>query len=288
MSDARIEEVASRLVEGYGIIEADLDVCARHLNGWRVGGRPALGVCAVTRSAAEAVEFLSVLTVPATRHVLVPLHGHTACVNNLRNGSDFADDVDHVARLVQARAARVVDRPGRVWKRGAQREVLAYAARILQLYGRNADLLRSVLCMNDGGRWTFRSDGPSEPIETTFDYEAKRKSGRFTSHSLRQLLEAYGLPWLDAPRFLCAEQFVMLQSVYPVGGWRPREYTLEEANDPAHGYYERGLGWVDSMETQAESVVADFERAVRLNPDYEPKVREYLATARRTIAQRSR
>ena len=62
--------------------------------------------------------------------------------------------------------------------------------------------------------------------------------------------------------------------------------TPEQRDDPAFGYYLRGLGYAKHMNTHASSVIADFERAILLNPDYEPLVRDYLARARRVLSDR--
>jgi hypothetical protein len=55
-----------------------------------------------------------------------------------------------------------------------------------------------------------------------------------------------------------------------------KTYTVAENDDPAHRYYERGLGWLPNMATHATSVIADFERCLRINPAYEPLVRAAL------------
>jgi hypothetical protein len=61
--------------------------------------------------------------------------------------------------------------------------------------------------------------------------------------------------------------------------------SIAEADDPACGYYLRGLGWVNRVGSHAESVIADFERCVRLNPDYADKVRGYLLEAYRAVGR---
>jgi len=43
-------------------------------------------------------------------------------------------------------------------------------------------------------------------------------------------------------------------------------------DDRAYGYYQRGLGWLPHIQTHATSVIHDFERAIQINPAYEPKV----------------
>lgn len=142
--------------------------------------------------------------------------------------------------------------------------------------------------MDDGGRWSFETTGTPDPVEDSFPYSARRKKDRFTSSTLGVLLRAYGFPRLDAEEFLSAREYSLFQESHTNQDWarsiQGRACTLEQRDDPAHGYYERGLGWVAHIETHAASVVADFERAVRLNPSYEPLVRSHLALARKKLA----
>lgn len=148
-------------------------------------------------------------------------------------------------------------------------------------------MTRSVACSDDGGRWSFHTAGDAHPVETSFNYSARRKKDRFTSKALHALLGAFGLPRLDTESFLNAGHYILIREDPTNAEWtrkiQERACTFEQRDDPAHGYYERGLGWVEHMDTHAKSVVADFERAVRLNPSYEPLVRPHLEVARRTI-----
>jgi hypothetical protein len=63
-----------------------------------------------------------------------------------------------------------------------------------------------------------------------------------------------------------------------------RACSLEEADDPARGYYATGMKYVPYMATNAASVIHCFERAVAINPTYEPKVRDYLREARLVVS----
>ena len=290
MTDARSQLIASHLVEGYGLVEASLSECSSRIDGWRLGPASTLTVIAATNDVAQAIDFVSRLTFPATRHVLLPLQNCTAMVNNSRNGSDVADHITHLAQRFEARAARVLDGPGHIWTNDGVTEVLEYEAHLLQLHAASGALLRTVACMNDGGRWTFHTDGTPHPIEQAFDYSARRKKDRFTSECLRRLLGAFGLPCLDVAHLLAAPQYLLIREDYTSPEWadriEARGCTFEQANDSAHGYYQRGLGWVEQMETHAESVIADFERAMRLNPSYEPLVTPHLMRAREVLARR--
>jgi hypothetical protein len=292
MIDSRAQTIVGQLVEGYGLIDANLERCAAGLDECAFGERSTFRAIRTTDNIEAAIQFVGRhYTFPATLHVLIPLGQCTAIVNNSKNGSDFDSYEYHIARRLGARVARVVNATSRSWTNGVAQESLAYEARIFALHAANGNLIRNVCCMDDGGRWSFQVHGEPHVVETSFDYTARRKKDRFTTDNLRQLLGAYGLPALDAASFLAAGKYVLIREDYNNQKWQQdiddRKCTFEQKNDPAHGYYERGLTWVAHMQTHAESVVADFERALKLNAKYEPLVRSYLDEARETLARTS-
>lgn len=108
---------------------------------------------------------------------------------------------------------------------------------------------------------------------------------RLTRSNLHDLVRSLGAEplieaaLLDAPRFaLVAER--LLDRI-----WRERvdaaSCSLDEADDPAFIYLQRGLSWVPHMRTHASSVIADLERAIEINPAFGPGVRRWLVEAHR-------
>jgi len=313
-----MDSTVLRLTDGFGIALASLDVCRRELDGWaigaasrsavspvgetndfaemvdslfdgwgvRTGPRSIVSLVGETNDFAEVAEFLSHLTHPATRHVLIPLGEATLFTNNRRDGPDFADYVYHVSLRLHTRAARVVNHPARVRTIGGERERLSYEARMLVVYD-DGEHVRSMACADDSGRWTSESHGDPLPVEEAFDPAARRKKDRFTSANLRALVAAYGLPYPELESFVNADQYLLMYERHLPEAWERRieehACTPEQRDDPAWGYYQRGLGWLPFMDTHAASVVADFERAVRLNPAFEPLVRKHLKRARRIV-----
>jgi hypothetical protein len=287
-----MKSVAARLVEGFGLVERPYKECGARLEGWRLAQRSTFALVSATNDVREVLEFLSVLTFPATRHVLVPLDGCTAFLDNSTGGSDFHDNVWYFSRHLEARAARVIDSLGRTWTNGRDTEVVTYEARIVGIHDAHGECIRSVACSNDGGRWVFETAGIPHPVEASFDYSARRKKERFTSKALTALLHAYGLPRLDAEHFLSAGDYLLVREDHVSAEWtrriQERACTREQRDDPAHGYYQRGLGWLEHIDTHAESAVIDFERAVRINPAYEPLVRPHLKLAKEKLESESR
>ena len=279
-----------RYLSGYGLVEAPLERCIERLVGGEVHGRsvgePAEvdGVDEPLHSTrAQAIAYLNALTHPEMRRVLFAVNDRwTAVVNNRREGSDFDNDQHLFAALCRARTCRVVDRPGRIDAVGTYKVRQEYPARIFVLADADASTARSVTCALDGDRWVFETSGTPLAAEADFPYTARRKRDRFTSEHLQQLVVAIGAAPPVADAFASAERFVL--TAIPRPGHRDVEFcTPEEADDPADGYFRRGLGWVPHMKTHAESLVWDMTRATLLNPDREPDARPYLRAARKQL-----
>ena len=283
MASNEVYALASRFLSGYGIAECKVDRCSTSLASFSYGGDVSMRLLETTDDPERALGHLSQLSWPDTRHVLFPAGDHcSALINNSRNGSDYADYTVCLARHLQTRFARVVSSLGREWSNGTEREILQYEANIFDLHDGNGELIRTVACLNDGGSWSFTASGTSHAVESAFPYDARRKRDRFTAKHLGQLIAGFGLQTVTADSFLSAGQYFLFDIPN-----RPAETcTIAEADDPAYAYYHRGLNWVPHMETHASSVIADFERCVRINPDYESKVRPALIEAYRVIGCR--
>lgn len=277
------------VVSGYGLVEAPFDRVVERLGSHRAANQIETRVLEVTSSAAQALAYLDRRTVPATRLVVVEHGSWTAVLTNHRDGSDFSDHRYRAAEAVDARTTRVVDTVARWWRRGPRRERLGYEARIFEMHGREGSLIRSITCADDGGRWVFETSGDPLAVEATFDYDASRTKDRLTRSNLHDLLRSVGAAPMAEDAFLSAPRFALLAERITDRAWRERvdaaACSLDEADDPAFRYFQRGLTWVPHMRTHAASVIADFERAVEINPAYEPRVREHLRKARRIVAR---
>lgn len=273
------------VLHGYGLVEATLEATTEGFGSHARADQSQMHLVTVTSSASSALEYLGIRTQPATRLVVVDLGPWTAILTNHLNGSDFADHQFWAGRSLRVRTIRVVDSEARWWKRDGLRERLGYEARVFQLHGPEDAVIRSIACADDGGRWIFEIEGEPLPIEASFEYDALRKKDRFTRQNLRDVLTAVGPGPLTERTFLEAPRFALLAERIADADWRKRvgaaACSLEEADDPAHGYFVRGMSYVPHIATHATSVIADFERAIRINPAYEPRIRGYLRDAHR-------
>lgn len=281
--------VHPRVISGYGLVEAPFERVLARFGSYRRADQSATRLLETTGEVSKALHYLDTRTVPVTRLVVVEHGAWTAILTNHTTGSEFHDHQFWAAKMLSVRTVRVVDSEARWWRRGPRRERLGYEARIFELHGPDDAMIRSIACANDGGRWVFETFGEPLPVEATFDYEALRKKDRFTRSNLGALLAAIGTEPLTDSALLGARRFGLLSEEITNATWRARVQeearSLEEADDPAFGYYRRGLNWVPHMRTHATSVIADFERAVEIDPNYEPRVRIFLQEAHRIVGR---
>lgn len=278
-------EIHPLVLHGYGLVEAPFAATVERFGTSASADQSQMRVVGTTANVVTALDHLARLTIPATRLVAVDRGPWTAILTDHRNGSDFNDHQSQASRSLGVRTVRVVDSEARWWRRGDRRERLAYEARIVELQGPDGSAVRSIACADDGGRWVFATSGDPLQIEASFRYDAPRTKDRFTRTNLHDLLESIGAGALTAERLLAARRFALLEDRLTNALYRAKveaaACSRDEADDPAFAYFQRGMGYVSVMETHATSVIADFERAITIDPTYEPRVRGYLREAHR-------
>ncbi len=273
-------QIHPMMISGYGLLELPFDEVVGRVR--QIDQRPDLPqmhVIGTTGAPADVLAHLSIRTFPATRLALVKHGGWTAFLTNARHGSDFADHQRWMGKWLNVRSLRVVDRDARWWKRGAFRERLSYGARILEVFQADGSALRSIALADDGGRKVFETYGTPFPVESSFAYGAPRRKDRFTMDNLHAVLRAVGTAPLTEEAFLTADTFALIEQPIVNEAWRESVFaaacTLEEADDPVRGYFNRGMN-ADAPDV----VIRCLERAIELDPSLEPSAREQLARAR--------
>ena len=271
------------MISGYGLLELPFgEVVGRVRQIDQRPDLPQMKVIATTGAAADVLAHLSVRTFPATRLALVKHGGWTALLTNATHGSDFADHQRWMGKWLNVRSLRVVDHDARWWKRGAFRERLSYAARILEVFQADGSALRSIALADDGGRKVFETYGTPFPVESSFAHDAPRRKDRFTTDNLHAVLRAVGTVPLTEEAFLTADTFALLEQPIVDEAWRERvaaaACTLEEADDPVRGYFRRGMN-----AESPDMVVRCLERAIELDPSLEPAARNQLERARQML-----
>ena len=113
------QSLAVRFTAGYGIASVNIDTCLKGLLRPHRDKGERFRLTDTTTDINTALDYLSVLSVPASRHVIFPAPmGCTALVNNHRNGSDYADYC-WLALHLRNRFARIVDHDSHVWTNDA-------------------------------------------------------------------------------------------------------------------------------------------------------------------------
>jgi hypothetical protein len=282
-----LAEETGRFLEEYGLVATSLEKSLavftqnRASSGFQEKSVKSNELVRTVTKAEDAIRFLAEFTPPVTKHVLVALNPDWSLFLSNRTTGSFADDAFHLARQLKVPVYRVADVPPRIWKRDALRVVMSYEARIFISYDAEGNEGKSVCAMQDGDRWVWESTGPRYAIEETFDYSAKGKRYRFTSDNLRTLLRSLNAPVPSVEDVLKASKLALIKAP----GKSQNIITRKQLDDPAFGYYRRGMGYVPHMQTHASSVIHDFEKAIQINPEYEPKVRDHLKEARRIAAR---
>ena len=276
-------------LSGYGLMHSSLDEVVEAITSLDEG-HCERRVAATGQSFIDVHHFLNQVTWPATRLAAFELgEGWTAIVDNRRGGSDPADLVRTLARLHPVMVVRVVDSEGRTVVQNGFRVRVRYEARIVEVYSGGVHQ-RSISCADDGGRWDFHLEGDPLAVEEEFDYDARRKRDRFTRDDLGLLLRDLGVRPVNRDELMHARAFTLLTEEPADPRWRAqiasKACTVEQDANPAYGYFVRGMSWVDHMATHASSVVADLEKAILLDPEFEPRCRSALERARAQLGKR--
>jgi hypothetical protein len=267
-----------RFLEEYGLVAASFERCVAAFTKGYIRCNELVKTVA---EADDGIHYLAEFTPPVTKYAIVALNRDWSLFLSNKTTGSFADDAPHLARQLKVPVYRVVDRPPRIWKQGGLRGIMSYEARIFSSYDAEGNEEKSVYAMLDGDRWAWESTGPKYAIEETFDYSAKGKRYRFTSDNLRSLLRSLSAPVPTVEDVSNAPALALIKAP----GKSQTVITRKQLDDPAFGYYERGMGYVPHMQTHASSVIHDFEKAIQINPEYEPKVRNYLEEAHRIVAR---
>ncbi len=282
MSDV-VRQLAGRFLRGFGIADRPVRECVERIGQPYNHDEAPLRVVEATSDVAIALKYLSTLSWPASRHIAFAVGENTAFINNSRNGSDYSDHVVWLARYLNSRFARIVNQDGYTWTNGVDREVMRYSAVVFDL--RNPTENRCVA----SAAQTTAADGISENLGHVFQLNAISHTTRRESETDSQQRNStnwrrrLNIPTVGPDELLSAERFYLIHSRYPASN----ACTVSEADDPAYGYYIRGLTWVPRIETHASSIIADFERCLRLNSSYESKVRDSLNRAYKIINSQS-
>jgi hypothetical protein len=167
----------------------------------------------------QALLKLEPLITPHRKRLLMATQSAwTAYFDNGINGSDPFPPISYLSQHLHCRGLKVTCQPHTMFSE-AKGERGIYGAVQFQLFApEERDFLnieRSIIAMNDGGKWIFETAGEIQPFERSEKYKAKRIRDRFTDELLEEYCLALGIRLFDAefygPRGVLVEMLGHMQ-----------------------------------------------------------------------------
>lgn len=132
---------------------------------------------------------------PINRYLLMPNRGWTVLLDNGPTGTDVGVLPWQAARDLGCRSVRATGvRSGPARYPGTVLELFEPSVGPDRLYSR-----RTIVAVNDGGRWVFSETGEPFPFEDQQAYQRRLIRDRFTPDMLAQYLAELGVPARWAP-----------------------------------------------------------------------------------------
>src|SRR5262245_45551807 len=150
----------------------------------------------------QALLKLEPLITPHRKQLLMATQSAwTAYFDNGINGGDPFTPIGYLSQHLHCRGLKVTCQPHTMFSEG-KGERGTYGAIQFQLFApEERDFLnigRSIITMNDGGKWIFETAGEIQPFERAEKYKAKRIRDRFTDELLEEYCLALGIRLFDA------------------------------------------------------------------------------------------
>ncbi len=217
-----------------GFLEAPSESVAAAFASWHDAVAPPGVRYACRRPRAQSLEALlrqlcPLVTVERTKYLFLPTQSErwTAYFDNGANGGDPATVMSVLAERMGCNGVRVCVQQDTIEKGGA------FGATIFELYGpaqtNFLNHVRGISVANDGGRWTFDTNGEVQPFERTDQYQARRIRDRFTPAMLGEYCAAMGIV-VFAESFYRVEGAVVVERQGPLPDG-VEEFDLETARE---------------------------------------------------------
>ena len=177
-----------------GLVKARANDAAESFLAWQTEiGRAygfTLGIEEIPCDLGYALGNLFPLTAPIRkRYCFLPVSPEwTAFFDNSVLGTDASGPMVVLARKLNTLAIRAVCAPHTMPPKVTKDTTGCYGANILEVYNEKGDVLRSVYCANDGGKWKFGQSGTPFDFENLSQYEVSRVSEKFTEEMLHRYL----------------------------------------------------------------------------------------------------
>lgn len=181
----------------WGFIKADFSIVVDALRSWFLSLYHDVEMVPLNGDIERLLEFVAPRRVPGSKYLITTTDSQwTACFSE---SHDVTSLVGHMSEVLFCDALEICALSPN-GKKGE--EDFYYPACQFVLYSDGTDnilnIKRSIVCMNDGGRWIFETYGEVQPFEEIDEYSAKRVRDRFTIEMLDRYCQALGINALDS------------------------------------------------------------------------------------------
>ena len=186
----------------WGFLEIAFETASEGLLEWQRSLSPNIQTASLREELPQALRHLEPLTMPPQKALLLETRGPwCAYFDNGKNGGDPCGGIGYLAQHLHCRGVAVACVPNTLTTRektakgtygGVKFELFAPEKREWLNYE------RSVIAMNDGGKWIFEARGTMQPFEKPEHYLAKRIRDRFTPEMLESYCTALRIRLFDA------------------------------------------------------------------------------------------
>ncbi|MGE3465514.1 MAG: hypothetical protein AB7J13_01160 [Pyrinomonadaceae bacterium] len=180
--------------ERWGFLEVEFETLLDAVAAWTKSLFFDVHMIPVGNDLAAMMLLVEDRTVPMERYLLTTTQsGWVACFSNSLGG-DVTSLVGYMSETLYCAGVEIVAvpsqgklRPGQVHYPACQ--FTLYSGKVINC----SNVERSVVCMDDGGRWIFETDGQVQSFEETNKYSEPRIRDRFTIDMLERYCRALGI-----------------------------------------------------------------------------------------------
>ncbi len=217
------------LTFSWGFFDAPFEKVVKELVQWRECHCSKVTTAPLTGSLPQLLPKLEPLTIGVTKELVLETSSPwVALFANNHIGGEVKSPISVVSERLSCRGLVVDARPNTL--SGAyDRRRGVYGAVGFETYTPDSQhhrhIERTVMAMNDGGRWQFYTQGDPLPFERLECYSARRIKDRMTTEMLEEYGNAMGLRLFDPEFYGPTASLVTLTCILPPGA---PERTLQQ------------------------------------------------------------
>jgi hypothetical protein len=190
------------LTFSFGFLELPFQTVVDAYIWWQKELNSSIAITPIELPLEQALLKMEPLITPPTKELLMSTQSAwTAYFDNGINGGDPFTPIGYLSQRLHCRGLAVACVPQTLTGEGKGKRG-TYGAVQFQLFAPEPreflNVERSIVAMNDGGKWIFRMMGSVQPFEKIENYKARRIRDRFTDELLEEYCQALGVRLFDA------------------------------------------------------------------------------------------